>query len=101
MSKKSVINRNIKREAVVVKDHDKRQALKKIISSESAAFAEKMEARDTLNKMDRNGSRSRVVSRCQITGRPKGVYRKFKISRIKFRELALSGDLPGVTKSSW
>jgi small subunit ribosomal protein S14 len=101
MARKSVVYRNIKRQAVVDRDHEKRVALKKIISAEETSFADRMEARDSLNKMNRNGAKTRLVSRCEITGRPKGVYRKFKMCRIKFRELASSGDLPGVTKSSW
>jgi small subunit ribosomal protein S14 len=101
MARKSVIHRELKRQAVVNRDHEKRAALKKIISAEGTSFAERMEARDSLNKMNRNGAKTRLVNRCEITGRPKGVYRKFKMCRIKFRELASNGELPGVTKSSW
>ena len=101
MARKSVIHRNVKRTAVVNRDGEKRTELKNIIKSETASFEDKMAARDKLNKMDRNGAATRLVSRCEITGRPKGVYRKFKMCRNKFRELASSGDLPGVTKSSW
>lgn len=101
MARKGNLAREVKREATVARDHEKRVTLKKTIKDESISFAERMEARDKLNKMDRNGAKTRLTSRCEITGRPKGVYRKFKMCRIKFRELASSGDLPGVTKSSW
>lgn len=101
MAKLSVTLRNEKREHIVARDAEKRAKLKAIISSETASYDEKIEARDALNKLPRNGSEIRVRSRCMLTGRPRGNYRKFKLCRNMFRELASRGGLPGVTKSSW
>ena len=101
MAKVGVKNRNLKREHMIARDAEKRAALKAKIIDESLNFEERMEARDALNKLSPNGSKVRFKSRCELTGRPRGVYRKFKISRIKFREMASDGKLPGVTKSSW
>ena len=101
MAKKSMIARDAKRSAVVARDHAKREALKAIIVNEELDFDERMAARDKLNKMDRNGARIRGKNRCALTGRPRGVYRHFNLCRIKLREMASKGLLPGVTKSSW
>ena len=101
MAKKSVKYRNIKRENMVNRDAEKRAALKAIITNEELDFADRMAARDKLNKLPKNGASVRLQSRCQLTGRPHGVYRKFKLCRNKFREMASAGQLPGVTKSSW
>lgn len=89
MSKKSVIARQLKREKLVAKFAEKRQALK--------------EAGDymALALLPRDSSPVRLKNRCKLTGRPKGYIRKFGLSRIKFRELALAGRIPGVTKASW
>lgn len=101
MARQCVPLRNEKRVAQVARDAAKRAELKAIISSEIASFADKMDARDTLNKMAKDGSKVRLVNRCAITGRPHGVFRAVGICRNKFREMAANGELPGFTKSSW
>lgn len=101
MAKKSMIARDVKRSATVARDHAKRVALKAIIVNEELDFDERMAARDKLNSMDRNGARIRGKKRCSLTGRPRGVYSHFSLCRIKLREMASKGLLPGVTKSSW
>lgn len=101
MAKKSKINRNEQRKAVVAKYATRRIELKKIIKSPATSTAERNLAIKELAKMPRDASATRVRNRCALTGRPRGFHRKFGISRIALRELALSGELPGVTKSSW
>ena len=101
MARQCVPLRNDKRVAQVARDAAKRAELKAIISSETASFADKMDARDALNKMAKDGSKVRLVNRCAITGRPHGVFRAVGICRNKFREMAANGELPGFTKSSW
>ena len=75
--------------------------LKKIISDASTSMDEKIEARIKLEKMPRDSNPNRVRNRCNVTGRPRAYYRKFGLSRITFREMALKGEIPGVTKASW
>ena len=101
MAKKSMIAREVKRIKTVEKFAEKRVALKKIMNDQSLTSEERYEARIKFQKLPRNASPSRVVRRCALTGRPKGVYRKFGLSRTKLRELAMSGKLPGIKKSSW
>ncbi|MFT7144176.1 MAG: small subunit ribosomal protein S14 [Alphaproteobacteria bacterium] len=101
MAKVSFVNRQTKREHAVSRDTDKRAALKAIIVNQEEDFGVRMEARDALNKLTPNGSKTRLRNRCALTGRPRGVYRKFQLCRITFREMASAGLLPGVTKSSW
>ncbi len=101
MSKKSVVNRQKKREIIVKRHWDKRQALKLQAKDMSLSEEERHDARTSLNKMPRDGSPTRLRNRCELTGRPRGVLRKFKLSRLCFRELASMGAVPGVTKSSW
>jgi|TARA_Y100001960_G_scaffold131732_1_gene139969 small subunit ribosomal protein S14 len=101
MAKQCVPLRDEKRRVQVAKDAAKRAELKAIIASETASFDDKMAARDTLNKMPKNGSKVRLVNRCSITGRPHGVFRAVGICRNKFRQMAANGELPGFTKSSW
>ena len=101
MAKKSKINRNEQRKVVVAKYATRRAELKKIIKSPATPMAERNLAIKELAKMPRDASATRVRNRCALTGRPRGFHRKFGISRIALRELALSGELPGVTKSSW
>ena len=100
MARKSLIEREKKKMKLVAKYADKRVALKEE-QKRAATFEEKMETQRKLQKLPRNSNPSRVVRRCALTGRPKGVYRKFGLSRTKLRELAMSGKLPGVKKSSW
>lgn len=101
MAKTSMIAREDKRTRTVAKFAEKRAALKAIISSVTASDDEKWEAQIKLQKMPRDASPVRQVKRCQITGRPHGVYRKFGMCRHKLREAAMRGDVPGLTKASW
>lgn len=101
MAKTSVIARDQKRRKLELKYRSKRKELKLLILNPSTPDDQKYEAIDKLNKLPRNSSRVRLRNRCQLTGRGRGVYRQFGLSRIKFRELALQGLLPGVTKASW
>ncbi|MDA9561955.1 30S ribosomal protein S14 [Gammaproteobacteria bacterium] len=101
MAKKSMIAREHKRIKMVAKYAEKRAALKTIMSDENASSEERYEASIKFQKLPRNSSPSRVVRRCQVTGRPHAVYRKFGLSRIKLREAAMRGDIPGLVKSSW
>ena len=97
MAKKSMIAREVKRIKTVEKYAEKRAALKKIISDQNISTEERYEARIKFQKLPRNSSPSRVVRRCQVTGRPHAVYRKFGLSRNKLRELAMKGDVPGLS----
>lgn len=101
MAKKSSIAKQKKREVLVKLKWDKRQALKKKILDSSLSEEEKEFARHALNKLSPNSSPVRLRNRCQLTGRPRGYYRKFKVSRLCFREMASNGEIPGVTKASW
>tara|TARA_Y100000782_G_C9992134_1_gene184934 strand:+ start:200 stop:505 length:306 start_codon:yes stop_codon:yes gene_type:complete len=101
MAKKSAINRNNKRIKMSLKYYDKRAKLKKIIMNKKTSLQERFQAQLKLSKLPRNSSKIRVRNRCEITGRPHGVYRKLKISRIALRELTLAGKIPGMIKSSW
>ncbi len=101
MARKACIERQKRREKLVQLKWDRRQELKKIIVSMTASEEEKEEARIALNKLPRDSSPIRLRNRCQLTGRPRGFLRKFKLSRITFREMASQGLIPGVTKASW
>ncbi|MFT2110340.1 30S ribosomal protein S14 [Marinomonas sp. 2405UD68-3] len=101
MAKISMIQREAKRTKLVEKYAEKRAALKAIISDVNASDDEKWEATLKLQALPRDSSSSRQRNRCQITGRPHGVYRKFGLSRIKLREAAMRGDVPGLKKASW
>ena len=101
MAKLSSINKNNRRIKLSKKFLNKRKKLKKIIMDKKISLEERFKAQQKLSKMPRNSSKTRVVNRCQITGRPHGVYRKLKISRIALRDMASSGKIPGMTKSSW
>ena len=101
MAKTSMINREIKRKKLNKQHGAKREALKKIISSTTASYEEKVEAATRLQKLPRDSSESRQRNRCEITGRPRGTFRQFGLARAKIRELAFNGDIPGVTKASW
>jgi len=81
--------------------YKKRQSLKKIIMDKKLPLEERFKAQQKLSQMPRNSAKTRVMNRCKITGRPHGVYRKLKISRIALRDLGLAGLIPGMTKSSW
>ena len=101
MAKKSMIARETKRIKTVARYAEKRASLKAIFSDLSLPSEERYEAYKKFQQLPRNASPSRVVRRCQVTGRPHAVYRKFGLSRIKLREAAMRGDIPGLVKSSW
>ncbi|MCH8081543.1 MAG: 30S ribosomal protein S14 [Proteobacteria bacterium] len=101
MAKKSAIERNKKRERLCKKYAGRRERLKAIAADASLPQEERFMARLKLAELPRNSAPSRVRHRCELTGRPRGYYRKFKMSRIALRELALAGKIPGVVKSSW
>ena len=101
MAKTSSIQRNLKRIKLAKKFLKKREALKIIIKNKKLPLTERFEAQLKLAKIPRNSARTRIRNRCEITGRPHGFYRKLRISRIALRELASSGKIPGMTKSSW
>ena len=101
MAKTSAIQRNLKIIRLVNKLSKKRQKLKKIIKDKKLPLDERFNAQLKLAKLPRNSAKIRIRNRCEMTGRPRGVYRKLKISRIALRELASKGVIPGMTKSSW
>ena len=101
MAKVSMIARENKRIKMVRKFAKKRDELKKVISDMNISDEERYEARLKLQKLPRDASPVRLQRRCQITGRPHAVYRRFGLSRNKLRELAMNGDVPGLVKSSW
>ena len=101
MAKLSSINKNNKRIKLSSKFYLKRKKLKDIIMNKKLTLEERFKAQQKLSKLPRNSAKNRVMNRCQITGRPHGVYRKLKISRIALRQLGLEGKIPGMVKSSW
>ena len=101
MAKKSAIQKNLKRIKLAKKFEKKRAQLKKIINNKKIELSERFAAQLKLNKLPKNSSKIRIRNRCEITGRPHGVYRKLKISRIALRKLGLEGKIPGMVKSSW
>ena len=101
MAKMSAINKNNRRIKLSDKLFKKRMKLKKIIMDKKLSLEERFKAQQKLSKLPRNSAKVRVMNRCQITGRPQGVYRKLKISRIALRQLGLEGKIPGMVKSSW
>ena len=101
MAKTSSIQRNLKRIKMASKFSKKREKLKKIIKDRKIPLEERFKAQLKLSKLPRNSAKTRIRNRCEITGRPHGVYRKLRISRIALRDLANNGKIPGMTKSSW
>ena len=101
MAKLSSINKNNRRAYMAKRDAGKRAALKAIIMNRELPIEERMEAQFKLSRMPRNSSKIRTRNRCELTGRARGTYRKFKLSRIKLRELGSFGRIPGLTKASW
>ena len=101
MAKLSAVNKNKNRIKLSDKYFKKRQDLKNIIMNKKLPLEERFKAQQKLSKLPRNSAKIRVMNRCQITGRPHGVYRKLKISRIALRQLGLQGKIPGLVKSSW
>ena len=101
MAKQSSIQKNLKRKNIVKKFNNKRNSFKKQIMKKDLTIEERFKIQSKLNELPRDSSKIRVRNRCKLTGRARGVYRKFGLSRIKIRELSMSGALPGVAKSSW
>ena len=101
MAKLSSIQKNLFRQKLIQKYKSRRELLKSKINNKNITLEERIKYQNKLNDLPRNGSAIRHRNRCEITGRPRGNYRKFGLSRIKLRELSMSGDLPGVVKSSW
>ena len=101
MAKLSSIKKNGNRLKLIKKFSNKRKLLKEKLMNKSISLEERLKVLNKLNDLPRNSSSIRFRNRCKLTGRTRGVYRKFGLSRIKIRELSMSGDLPGVVKSSW
>jgi len=101
MAKQSMIQRELKREKLVARYAKRRAALKATIRNVNSSDDELAAAQAKLNAMPRDASPARLRSRCAITGRPRGVYRKFGLGRNKLREAAMKGEIPGLTKASW
>ena len=101
MAKKSAVERNKKRERLVKKYANKRAKLKAMTKDESLSLEERFQAQLQLAELPRNSAQNRLRLRCGLSGRPRGNYRKFKLSRIALRDLASTGQIPGVVKSSW
>jgi small subunit ribosomal protein S14 len=101
MAKKAMIERQKKRVRLVAKFQNKRAELKKVLADPSTSDEEFYAAQRKLTKLPKNSSNVRLRNRCKITGRPRAYLRKYGVSRLTFRELASSGKIPGVTKSSW
>ncbi len=101
MAKLSSVNKNNNRAKLVKKFANKRATLKALIMDRGLPFDERLQAQIKLSELPRNGAKNRVRNRCELTGRARGVYRKFKLSRIKLRELGAFGRIPGLTKASW
>src|SRR5262245_4104971 len=101
MAKTSMVEKNKRREKLSKLHLAKRTALKKVVMDRSLPIEERFEAQLKLNELPRNGARIRIRNRCELSGRSRGVYRKFKLSRVGLRDLASRGQLPGVVKASW
>jgi len=101
MAKLSSVNKNNRRIKLSNRFYKKRSELKKIIMDKKIPLEERFKAQQKLSNLPRNSAKNRVRNRCQISGRPHGVYRKLKISRIALRKLGLEGKIPGMVKSSW
>ena len=101
MAKLRAVNKNKSRIKLSDRLYKKRAALKKIVMDKKITLEERFKAQQKLSKLPRNSAKTSVMNRCEITGRPHGVYRKLKISRIALRQLGLQGKIPGLIKSSW
>ena len=101
MAKKSAVEKNNTRRKLVQQQSGRRARLKAIAMDRSLPIEERFAAQLKMQKLARNGAKERVRNRCELTGRPRGVYRKFKLSRIALRDLGSTGQIPGVVKSSW
>tara|TARA_Y100000590_G_C15636460_1_gene983181 strand:+ start:1052 stop:1357 length:306 start_codon:yes stop_codon:yes gene_type:complete len=101
MAKQSSIQKNLRKKLLVNKYRSRRTLLKNKIMNKNLSLEERIKFQSKLNDLPKDSSRVRIRNRCQITGRSRGVYRKFGLSRIKIRELSMAGSLPGVIKASW
>ena len=101
MAKKSMVQRDVKRRRLAEKHQAKRDRLKALIKEESQPAEARFAAVMALAELPRNSSKTRIRNRCEVTGRPRGFYRKMKMSRIALRELGSQGKIPGLVKSSW
>ena len=101
MAKKSAVEKNKRRRRLVAQHAVKRARLKALAKDDSVSQEERFRARLKLAELPRNSAPNRVRNRCELTGRPRGYYRKFRLSRIALRELGSMGEIPGLTKSSW
>jgi len=101
MAKKSAVERNRKRARLVARHAAKRARLKAIARDRSLSIEDRFQATLQLGAMPRNGAATRLRNRCEVSGRPRGFYRKFRLSRIALRELGSAGQVPGLVKSSW
>ena len=101
MAKVSQVNRNAKRERMAARDKNKRAALKSVLMDREAPVEERFDASMKLAQLPRNGAKVRVRLRCELTGRARANYRKFKLCRIALRDLASTGQIPGMVKASW
>lgn len=96
-----MVQRDLKRKRIVAKYAKKRKALKAIIADPKTSFEDMMKAQEALQKLPRNASPVRMRNRCQVSGRPRGYYNKFGLSKTQLREAAMRGDIPGLKKASW
>ena len=101
MAKLASINRDLKRAALVRKYAKKRAALQSIVADQSVSEEDRYQARLKLQALPRNSNPTRLRNRCEVTGRPRGVFRKFGLCRNKLRDIAMRGEVPGMTKASW
>lgn len=101
MARKAVLMRNEKRRLLIERYAKRREELRRVLRDPRADAAAKMQAQTELQKMPRDSCKARYRNRCRITGRSRGVFRRFGISRSILRELSMNGEIPGVTKSSW
>ncbi len=101
MAKTSSVNRNKMRQRMATRDKSKRKALKDIVMDRTLPVEDRFDASLKLAQLPRNGAANRVRLRCEITGRSRGNYRKFKLSRMMLRDLASNGQIPGMVKASW
>ena len=101
MAKTSQVNRNNKRIGMAARDKGKRETLKSLVMDRTLPVEDRFEASLKLAQLPRNGAKVRIRLRCELSGRSRGNYRKFKLSRIAFRDLASAGQIPGVVKASW
>lgn len=101
MAKRCMIEKEYKRKKLIEKYAERRETFRKIIRSHKSTASEKMAAQASMQKLPRDSNKTRSRNRCLLTGRPRGVYRRFGLGRNKLRELAMSGQIPGIVKASW